>query len=234
MTQATRPDLTVCVFAWDEVETIESFVRELNDVLVKMDATWEILVIDDGSTDGTGEAAETLARTIPGVRVIHHDKNEGLGGVYRTGFFESLGNLVTFFPADAQFPPDIIPGFFRAIASCDFVLGYLPNRRGDVIGRALSGIERVLYRALLGKMPRFQGVFMVRRHVLNGVPLVSSGRGWAIVMELILRAYRAGYRMKSLPTGYRPRLRGHSKVNNLREIRANTRQLLALRKLVER
>jgi hypothetical protein len=113
------------------------------------------------------------------------------------------------------------------------VLGYIPKRPGDVVGRSLSFIERVLYRVLLGKLPRFQGVFMLRRSVLDEVPLVSQGRGWAIVMELILRVSRAGYRTKSIPTAYRPRTAGVSKVNNIRSIEANLKQLLALKPLIE-
>jgi hypothetical protein len=100
---------------------------------------------------------------------------------------------------------------------------------GALVGRLLSGAERVAYRVLLGPMPRFQGVFMVRREALARVRLHSEGRGWAIVMELVARAARSGWRMRSLPTTIRPRRSGVSKVQNVRTIWSNLLQVVALR-----
>jgi hypothetical protein len=94
----------------------------------------------------------------------------------------------------------------------------------------LSIVERVLYRVLLGPMPRFQGIMMIRRQLLHEIPLSSTGRGWAVVMEFILKAARAGARIDSVPTTVRPRSHGESKVNNWRTIVANLRQLLTLRR----
>ena len=70
---------------------------------------------------------------------------------------------------------------------------------------------------------------MFRRQMLSEIPLVSDGRGWAVIMELILRASRGSYRLVSVPTEVRPRLSGQSKVNNLRNIVSNLTQLWELR-----
>jgi glycosyltransferase involved in cell wall biosynthesis len=230
---AAAPALTVCVFAWDEVATVPAFVDEMHATLASLDITWELLFIDDGSTDGTAAAADAKAAESPRIRVIHHPENLGLGGVYCTGFAEARGEVLTFFPADAQFPASILEALYPEVATHDLVLGYLPDRR-DLVGKTLSAIERLLYRVLLGPMPRFQGVFLVRRRVLDEVPLVSTGRGWGVVMELVLKTHRARYRVKSVPTTIRGRTAGHSKVNNLRSIRSNLRQLLTLRRLIAR
>jgi len=230
---AAEPTITVCVFAWNEVDTLEPVVREVAGALAPLPGPHEILIIDDGSTDGTSDVADRLAKEMAGVRVVHHGKNEGLGPVYRTGFTEARGKVLTFLPADGQFPPSIAAEFFGMMSELDLVLGYLPSRK-DLVGKTLSGIERVLYRMLLGPMPRFQGVFMIRRSILEGIPLASRGRGWAIVMELIIRAHRRGFRTKSVPTAHRPRQHGVSKVNNLRNIQANMKQLVALRRLIPR
>jgi hypothetical protein len=79
-------------------------------------------------------------------------------------------------------------------------------------------------------MPIFQGIFMIRRAILADVPLASEGRGWAVVMELILKVSRGPYRIRSVANELRPRLSGESKVNNVRTIAANLRQILVLRK----
>ena len=90
--------------------------------------------------------------------------------------------------------------------------------------------ERVLYRLLFGSLPRFQGVLMFRRSLLDTLPLTSTGRAWTVLMELILRTHRAGYRMLSVPTELRPRMSGESKVNNVRTVVDSFRQLLVLRR----
>ncbi len=225
---ASPPALTVVVMAFNEAGNLEEVAREIRAALDRLGQRAEILVVDDGSTDGTGAIADGLADTMRDVRVVHHAPNGGLGAVYRTGFAQARGDLVTFFPADGQFPASIVEAFVPAMEGHDMVLGYAA-RRDSLVGRLLSGAERVAYRVLLGPMPRFQGVFMVRRAALARVPLRSAGRGWAIVMELLARAARSGWRMKSLPTTIRPRRSGVSKVQNVRTIWSNLLQVVALR-----
>jgi dolichol-phosphate mannosyltransferase len=213
---------------FNEAGNLEEVVREIRASLGRLGRRAEILVVDDGSTDGTGAIADGLASTLPDVRVVHHVPNGGLGAVYRTGFAQARGDLITFFPADGQFPASILEAFVPAMDGHDLVMGYVP-RRDSLVGRVLSGAERIAYRVLLGPMPRFQGVFMVRRAALARVRLHSEGRGWAIVMELLARAARSGWRMKSLPTTIRPRRSGVSKVQNARTIWSNLLQVVALR-----
>ena len=224
----SQPRLTVVVMAYDEVHSLEAVVDEIRAEVERAGVAVEVLVVDDGSTDGTGALADEIARRHEAVRVVHHDPNEGLGGVYRTGLREARGALLTFFPADAQFPAEIIGQFLPLTEAHDMVLGYLPQRDDSLVAKGLSGVERVLYRVLFGGFPRFQGVLMFRTAILRDLTLVSAGRGWAIVMELILRADRAGYRLHSAPTGWRPRAHGRSKVNNVRTILANVKQLAEL------
>lgn len=231
MTSATQtpPHLSVVVLAFNEEKNLRPAVQELLAELQGAGVSWELVIVDDGSSDGTGPLADVLAQENAGVRVIHHPQNLGLGGGYRTGFREARGDWLTFFPADAQFPANIVSLFLRASSDVDMVLGYLPSR-SDVVGKALSTAERLLYRLLFRTFPRFQGIMMFKRKLLSELPLVSEGRGWAIVMELILRASRGPYRLKSVATEVRPRLSGESKVNNVRTIVANLKQLWELSK----
>jgi len=109
------------------------------------------------------------------------------------------------------------------------ILGTLPERRDALAARALSFAERLLLRALFGHFPRFQGIVMFRRPLLDAMVLASRGRGWTVLMEFILRAERRGARIRNLPITLRPRASGKSKVRNLRNIVSNLRQVLALR-----
>ena len=230
----TEPDVTVVLMTYNERETVRAVAGEIRAALAALLRPWEILIVDDGSTDGSGAIADELAAEDASIRVLHHAPNGGLGVVYRSGFTGARGQFVTFFPADGQFPPEIIGTFRSAAEDQDLVLGYLPQRRGAPLSWLLSKLERILYRILVGPMPRFQGIMLFRRELLSRVPLHSEGRGWGVVMEFVLRVSRGGYRVVSLPTRVRPRAHGRSKVNNLRTIRANLRQMFLLRRVLAR
>jgi len=225
-------ELSVAILAFNEADNLRPTVSELVSTLESLGITYELIIVDDGSTDGTSEIADAIASDHPRVRVVHHETNRGLGGVYRTGFATAQGRYLTFFPADGQFPADILPLFVAKMAANDLVLGYLAARTDSWVGKGLSALERLLYTALFGRLPRFQGVFMARRELLVSLPLRSNGRGWAILMEFIIRADRARWRIESVPTPLRPRASGSSKVNNLRTITSNFFQMVALRRLL--
>ena len=111
------------------------------------------------------------------------------------------------------------------------VLGYLPTRTGSILGKVMSRAERLLYRVLFGPLPRFQGIMMFRRSLLDALPLRSTGRSWAILMELIVKAARSGFRLVSEPTEMRPRTAGKSKVLNVRTILGSLKETLMLYRL---
>lgn len=234
MTSQPQADCLITVFlmAFNEADNLPTVAAEIHNVLLSLKQPFDLCILDDGSSDGTGAIADKLAAQLPGIRVIHHSENLGLGGVYRSGFRSGRGEFVTFFPADGQFPASIIGQFLPLIENRDLILGYLPRRPRSLLARFLSFSERVLYTVLFGPMPRFQGIFMIRREVLERLPLKSTGRGWTIVMELILRAARGKYRIKSAPTEIRPRMSGQSKVNNLRTIRSHLQQIAMLRRVM--
>lgn len=228
------PELTVVVMAWNEVASFNAICMELLAVLDGTKIEFELLVVDDGSIDGTERLADALAASNERVRVVHHESNVGLGAVYRTGFREAKGELITFFPADGQFPATIIEDFLPCMSEVELVLGYLPWRESSLISKALSAMERALYAILFGTLPRFQGILMFRRSLLARYELRSAGRGWAVLMEFIILCDRDGVRMRSVPTNMRPRTHGESKVNNWRTVWSNFQQMLALRTLLPR
>lgn len=235
----SEPQLSVVLAAYNEHESFTATADEILAVLTSLPVSAELLVVDDGSTDGTSALADALAARDGldarlRVRVIHHAPNRGLGGVYRTGFDQSLGEYITFFPADGQFPADIIAQFLPRMADHDMVLGTLPRRDGSWVGKTLSLIERMLYRVLIGPMPKFQGILMFRRALLAHATLHSTGRGWAILLEFIIRSTRGGASYCNVATAVRPRAHGVSKVNNGRTIWSNTKQLLTLRETLRR
>ncbi|HEY9506475.1 MAG TPA: glycosyltransferase family 2 protein [Gemmatimonadales bacterium] len=228
-TGAQAPRLTVVVMAFNEAASLVETVGEIQAELAHTGLAHEVLIVDDGSNDGTAALADQLGERFPAVRVVHHHANLGLGGVYRTGFTTACGELITFFPADGQFPASIVSQFMQQIDGRDMVLGYVAGRREKGLGKTLSWCERRLYEAVVGITPRFQGVLMFRRHLLERFPPQCTGRGWGVLMEFIIKVHRGGAATVSVPTSYRPRLKGRSKVNNWRTIRANLVELWVVR-----
>ena len=222
--------LSIAVMAYNEGHTLESVVREILEEMIACDQGVEIVIVNDGSEDETEATADRLASEIPQVRAVHHPENQGLGEVYRTGFSEARGEWLTFMPGDGQIPASDLHGFLALMPESDMVLGYIPDRPIPLYVKALSFGERLLYRILFGAMPRFQGIVMVRTELLQESPLVSEGRGWTILMELILKTARGKYRLDQAQTGLRDRVAGESRVNNIQTIVSNLRQVIALRR----
>ena len=226
----SRPHTTVVVMAFNEEESLERVVTEILDEADSAEICVEIDIIDDGSTDGTSEIASRLADSLKWVRHLRHDQNGGLGQVYRTGFESARGQWLSFLPADGQIPARDLHGFWAKQHEYDLILGFIPDRPVPLYVKALSLGERFLYRILFGGFPRFQGILLVRTDAVRQLSLVSEGRGWTIVMEMILRIQRAGLRVGHSPTTLRDRMAGESKVNNLQTIMSNLKQMAELRR----
>jgi len=215
---------------YNEVHSLEAVILEMLWVLQSLRRSYKILIVDDGSSDSTAAVADHLSEKLSRVQTIHHDTNLGLGCVYRTGFQRSNGRFVTFFPADGQFNPAIVSRMAELIDNYDMVLGYLTGKRDSALSKFLSWGEKLFYKLLFVTFPRFQGILMFQRQILQTIPLISSGRGWAVIMELILKTSRAGFKTISIPTGeLRPRRYGKSKVNNFRTILANLKEAITLK-----
>lgn len=223
-------DVAVILMAYNEAGTVADVLREIDAVLRPSRWSYEVVVVDDGSTDGTGEIVEQLGRELPNIRVHHHSSNRGIGEVYRTGFGSARSEYLTFLPADGQFPATIVTQFLPLMEGSDLVLGYLPLAKRTPVAKVLSIAERTLYRLLFGMVPRFQGIMMFRRALLGELNIRPAGRGWGVLMEIIVKSVRSNRRIIAEPTALRGRMSGASKVNNLRSVWANVRQALELRR----
>jgi dolichol-phosphate mannosyltransferase len=222
---AAEVDLSILVKAFNEAASLETVVGELRQAFAGTPWTYEIVIVNDGSDDGTGEIAEALARDDDRIRAIHHPENRGIGEVYRTGLAAMGGTFMTWVDGDGQFPAETFPRFLHVLQTeqYDLALGYVedPQEARSVFGKLLSFGERSLYRLMFGRLPRFQGALMFRASMYRSLGLRPAGRGWGMVMELIVRALRGGYRVVSLPITLRARMSGSSKVTNLETILAN-------------
>ena len=223
---------SIILKAFNEEKTIESVVIDLENVLSTLNSPYEILIVDDGSSDGTATIAERLSYERPAVWVIHHQRNRGVGEVIRTGFQNVSGEYVTIFPADGQIPATNAAKFVPLMEDADMALGTIPQLAvgRPFFSRFLSASEKLVYRILFGFSSDFQGIMMFRRSLLESFPLKSKGRGWVIMMELVMRTMKGGYPViTGVETEILPRQEGLSKVNNIPTILSNLVQIFLLR-----
>jgi dolichol-phosphate mannosyltransferase len=193
-------------------------------VLVQ-DQRLEVLVVDDNSPDGTGQLADELARTTPRVHVLHREGKLGLGTAYITGFKWALERGYDFvFEMDADFShdPAHLNEFLKAIEDADVVLGsrYLNGKVTVVnwpMGRLmLSYLANIYARWFTGlRIWDLTGGFKCfRRRVLETIDLSQVvSNGYAFQIEMSVRAWRKGFKLREIPIVFVDRTVGQSKMN---------------------
>ena len=202
----------------------ENITRLVNAVLAK-DPRLEMLIVDDGSPDGTGDIVENIGKENPRVHLLRRPKKMGLGTAYIAGFKWSLerGYDYTFeMDADFSHDPAHLPTFLRAIETADLVLGcrYMGGKVTVVnwpISRLLLSYYANIYaRVITGlKLYDSTGGFKVyRRTVLAAIDLDDvRSNGYAFQIEMSFRAWRNGFRIVEIPIVFVDRTEGTSKMN---------------------
>jgi dolichol-phosphate mannosyltransferase len=205
-----------------------------------------VLVVDDGSPDGTGRLADELAAKHPRISVLHRTVKEGLGPAYLAGFRRALADgaqLVLEMDCDFSHDPDDVPRLIAAAADADVVLGSRYVRGGRVenwsavrrfVSRAGSLYAQVLLRAPVRDLTG--GFKCYRREVLERIDLDAvSARGYAFQIETTYRALQAGFRVVEIPIAFTERTAGSSKMSRAIVVEAIWRvPLLAARGLAGR
>ncbi len=221
MAGAAGPATWLVLPTYEEAENIEGIVLAARE---RLPAEHRILVVDDGSPDGTGEIADRLAERFAEVEVLHRRIKEGLGPAYVAGFQVALAGgaeLVAQMDADFSHDPDDLPRLLAAARDADMVIGSRYVAGGGVsdwgaIRRAVSRGGGAYARALLGVGIRdLTGGFKVhRRATLEAIDLTRiSSVGYAFQVETTYRAIRAGLRVVEIPIRFRDRRVGDSKMS---------------------
>lgn len=210
---------------YDEAENIEAIVGAARAVLEQAaPGAHRILVVDDGSPDGTGEIADRLAAEHEAVEVLHRTVREGLGPAYLAGFARALaGGAAYVMEMDSDFShdPADLARLLAAATENDLVLGSRYVAGGGVsdwgrVRRLVSRGGSWYARRVLGLAVRdlTGGFKCFRREVLEAIDLPSvRSRGYAFQVELTHRAVRAGFRVVELPIIFRDRQAGRSKMS---------------------
>jgi dolichol-phosphate mannosyltransferase len=208
---------------YNEAENVEPLVRAALEHLRASGVEHTVLIVDDGSPDGTGQIAERLARELEPVQVLHRDRKLGLGRAYLAGFEMALGggaDLVLEMDSDFSHDPADLPRLIAAADDADVVLGSRYVDGGGVtdwgpLRRALSRGGSWYARGVLGIPVRdlTGGFKCFRRDVLETLDLDAiHADGYGFQIEVTYRALQAGFTVKEVPILFHDRRVGSSKM----------------------
>jgi dolichol-phosphate mannosyltransferase len=204
--------LSLIIPAYNEEAGIRAAVREADEALERLTAIYEVLIVDDGSTDATAEVAASAAWGRPNVRVLSHRTNRGYGAALRTGFEAARFDRVAFTDADCQFHLDDLAPLLALTEHYSLAVGYRLNRQDPWQRRFYSWGYNVLVRRLLGTRVRDCdcALKVFRKEVLAN--LLPEARGFFVNTEMLTRARQLGYAVAEVGVRHRPRRHGRSSV----------------------
>ncbi len=218
--------------AYNEEADVEAVVREALEVLPRFADDLEIVIVDDGSTDRTGEIADRLAASDPRIRVVHHRPNRGYGGAIRSGLSSATRPYVFFTDGDRQFELVDLERLLPLLDRADVVVGFRAKRADGAKRRFIAWVYNALIRILFGAPFRdVDCAFkLFRRDVFQRVPLErvrSNGAFFSPELLLVLRS--AGVRIEQVAVRHFPRRHGEEKGATGRVVLRAMRDLLRLR-----
>ncbi len=226
-----RPSVSLVIPMFNEEENIEHAIACAAEALEGCSDDWEVLIVDDASTDRSAGIVERLALADRRIRLLRHAANRKLGATLRTGYAAAIKSLVVYMDADLPFDPHVIGRAVQAlrVTRSDMVAGYRLDRTAEGFRRT---VYSYLYNTLIGLLfgwPHRDINFsfkLMRREVLQAVELRSEGS--LIDAELIVKAKNLGFVIQQLGLDYFPRTRGLSTLSSPAVIGKILRELIQL------
>lgn len=212
----------------DEEATVLEVTRALRAMLAQVARRWEVIVVDDGSRDGTPALVDAEAHRHRDVRVVRHERNRGYGAAVGSGLAAATGEWVFLIDGDGQLDPAALPARLPRLGGADALLGYR-ERRADAAHRCAYGTAwNALVRRLLGVRARDVNCAfkLVRRAALAG--FAPRARGGAVSAELLAHLARGGARVVETPVPHRPRRAGRASGGRPRVVLRAVAELAAI------
>ena len=202
------PQLSVVIPVYDERENLPPLLDELRAALAVTGRTWELLLVDDGSTDGSGDWIAAEAARDPCVIALRLERNSGQSAALAAGLARAHGDVIVTLDADLQNDPADLPRVLAALENADVVSGIRRNRQDSWSRRATSRIANAVRRAWIGDPVTDMGCSFkaYRRPVLDGLPMFNGVHRFLPAL-CVLR----GARLVEIPLAHRPRRAGVSK-----------------------
>src|SRR5258708_1486828 len=212
---------------FNEAKSVEPMTRKALQVMQEVADDFEILIIDDGSSDGSEKIADELAKSDPHIRVIHHQGNKGYGQALRTGFASASKDIVVYTDCDEPVDLWLIPEALNRLEGYDMVIGYRLDRwegwRRFFYSKIYNGLVRLLFGVHVRDINfSFK---IIRRDILRKFHL---GAGSVFIDgELLAEAARHGLTIDQMPVKYLPRKYGASHFDSIRAATYTFEEIIA-------
>jgi len=217
----TEREYSITVFfpAFNDAQSIGTLVKNALAILPSLASDYEIIVVNDGSTDGTVSVLAEIARHEPRLKVVHHERNSGYGAALRSGFSQASKDLVFYTDGDGQYDVNELVSLYKLLTKgVEVVNGFKRNRADDLrrklLGNMYNRFARFLFRLPIRDVDcDFR---LIRRTALQRVQLSSSSG--AICVELVYKLHRAGCVFAETAVNHYARIYGHSQFFTLRRV----------------
>lgn len=222
-------EISAVLPAFNEEANLERAVARTAEALTRRTSSYEIIVVDDGSQDGSAALLDRLKSDYPSLRVIRHPQNRGYGAAVRSGFRAAQLPWVFMMDADNQFDPSDIDALVCHTADADIVTGYRKQRRDPLSRRLNAWAFFTLVRLLFGRQVRDVNCAfkLLRRDILTRMDLRSNGA--LINTEVFVLARRQQARIVEVPVNHYARTSGKQTGADPRVVLRAFRELLAFR-----
>ena len=226
--------VSISVFfpCYNEQENVGRTVEKALEVLERLNAYFEVIIVDDGSSDGTGQIADEIAGRDGRVKVVHHEGNLGYGAALQSGFKAATKEFVFYTDGDGQFDINEMPSLLALMERYDIVSCYRLNRRDSLI-RKINGWcwTRLVCLTFGLKIRDIDCAFkLYKREIFDKIELLSTGA--LINAEILARAARKGYRITQKGVHHYPRTTGKQTGANLRVILRAFKELFKLQRRI--
>ena len=225
-------DVSVVIPVYNEAECIGATLEETFAVLNTLGREFEVLAVNDGSTDGTRAILAGLRGRFPRLRAVTLTPNSGQSAALRTGFRHARGRIVVAMDADGQNDPHDIPRLLAAMTDCDACCGVRTRRRDSLAKRLGSRIANGVRRHFLDDGTTDSGCSLkaIKVEFARDLPLHLRGMHRFIPALLLM----SNARLQQLPVNHRPRTAGRSKYTNLGRLGVTVADLRAVRWMQKR
>lgn len=229
MRAAPSVEISAVMPAYNEEANLEQSVDRMARALEANARGFEIIVVDDGSQDGTAALLERLKAADQNLRVIRHPVNRGYGAALRSGFDAARFGWIFLMDADNQFDPAEVERLLARIGDADIVAGYREHRRDPALRRLNAWAFFTMVRLLFGRLVRDVNCAfkLMRRDLIGHMALHSEGA--LINTEILVLARQANARVVEVPVNHYPRTAGKQTGANLAVVLKAFRELFAFR-----
>ncbi|MBN2313109.1 MAG: glycosyltransferase family 2 protein [Sedimentisphaerales bacterium] len=226
--------LSVFFPCYNEQQNVARTVENALMVLEKLNADFEIIIVNDGSTDGTGPIADDIAGRENRVKVVHHPRNLGYGAALQSGFKTASKKFVFYTDGDGQFDINEMPPLLPLMEQYDIVSCYRLNRRDSIIRKINAWCWTKLVCLLFGlRLRDIDCAFkLYKREIFNHIEMSSTGA--LIDAEILARAANRGFRITQIGVHHYPRTAGAQTGAKFRVILRAFRELFELRRRIRK